>query len=179
MTGVVKVRRNFTILELLAVMVIITILAGMLLGGAAFAQRKARETKTKAQLEMIRTALNSYNRDWGFFPETGGGSDVDLDGNFWETMKAPDGQYYLRYNEDGFNYSYTDSDGNGVWTVGDEITQVLDPFGQLWRYCVPGKRNTASIDLWSKGLNETDDSASRATNLSSDNSDDIGNWKRN
>ena len=37
--------RAFTIIEVLAVMVVITILSGMLISAAGYARRKARETR--------------------------------------------------------------------------------------------------------------------------------------
>lgn len=62
-------RRGFTILELLAVMAIIAILAGLGAKGYSLARRQAKEDRAKAELEKLRTALEEYRVEFGAYPE--------------------------------------------------------------------------------------------------------------
>lgn len=61
-------RHGFTIVELLCVISVMAVLAGMILGGAAFMQRKAAESRAKADLEQIKNLLDECMIERGSFP---------------------------------------------------------------------------------------------------------------
>lgn len=61
-------KAGFTMVELMTVMVIIAILAGLVLGVSTFAQQKGRETRAKADLENYRDALEEYRLAYGSYP---------------------------------------------------------------------------------------------------------------
>ena len=66
-------RRGFTLLELLVVMVIIGLLAG-LVGPRYFAQVGKSQTKAaRAQIEALEQALEQYRIDVGHFPNSSDG----------------------------------------------------------------------------------------------------------
>ncbi len=73
-----KMKRNkgFTLIELMVVIVIICILAGLTLSGSFGARKVARDGRRKADLEQIRSALEMYRSDCKEYPAsiTFGGS---------------------------------------------------------------------------------------------------------
>ena len=60
--------RAFTLIELLAVMVIILILAGLILNIAGNAQYKAALSRANAEIKQMETACESYKVDNGTYP---------------------------------------------------------------------------------------------------------------
>lgn len=118
-------RRNagFSILELLLVLVILSILAGIV--GMRFAGQsgKAKVTATKAQLSNIQGALTSYEIGLGQFPTTQQGLDA--------LYKQPSG--------------VDDWDGPYLDKPIDE-----DEWGHPWQYRAPGSHNN-DYDLYSYG----------------------------
>ncbi len=63
-------KRGFTLLELLAVMAIIAILSGLGTKGYNLARRQTKETRAKAELEIIRAALEEYRVEFGRYPKS-------------------------------------------------------------------------------------------------------------
>jgi len=63
-------RRAFTLIELLAVVVVILLLAGITIGAASYVQRRMAVMTTKAQLAAFAAALEAYKSDWGYYPVT-------------------------------------------------------------------------------------------------------------
>ncbi len=66
-------RRGFTLVELMAVLVIIGLLAGMVAINVVGKIEKARVQTTKASLKMLRSAVNQFKLDTGFYPSDSGG----------------------------------------------------------------------------------------------------------
>ena len=67
-------RRNgkaaFTLIELMAVITIVFLLAVMVVGAMAFVREKQAESKAKVQLALISKALEDYKMDMGQYPPT-------------------------------------------------------------------------------------------------------------
>ncbi len=61
---------GFTLIELMVVVVIIGILAGLIVPRIIGSDDKAREAKARMQIESIETALKLYKLDNGAFPTT-------------------------------------------------------------------------------------------------------------
>jgi general secretion pathway protein G len=61
---------GFTLIELMVVVVIIGILAGLIVPRIMGSDDKAREAKTKMQIESLETALKLYKLDNGAYPTT-------------------------------------------------------------------------------------------------------------
>jgi len=65
-------REGFTLIELLVVISIIGILVSLSLFGIQGARKSSRDAERKSDLEAIRSALEMYKADKGFYPQTQG-----------------------------------------------------------------------------------------------------------
>jgi general secretion pathway protein G len=63
-------RRGFTLIEIMVVMVILGILAGLIIPRIMGRPEEARRTKARIQIESIETALKLYRLDSGSYPTT-------------------------------------------------------------------------------------------------------------
>ncbi len=63
-------RRGFTLIEIMVVMVILGILAGLIIPKIMGRPEEARRTKARIQIESIETALKLYKLDNGSYPTT-------------------------------------------------------------------------------------------------------------
>ena len=74
MKKIKNIRFNgFTLIELLVVMMIVAALAGMSLFSFQGARKQGRDAKRKADLEVIRSALELYKADCNRYPPSSGG----------------------------------------------------------------------------------------------------------
>ena len=64
-------RAGFTIVEMLVVISVIAILAGVITVGYGSVQENARDQTRISDLEQIRLALNLYKQDLGAYPDEG------------------------------------------------------------------------------------------------------------
>ena len=124
-----QARRNggFTLVELLTVGVIIIILVGIVIAGASYAQRRAANMRTRAEIETISAALEAYKIDTGAYPA---GSSIDVVYNALVTATKT-------------NLPLRPDQVSG--------TSIIDPYGSPYQYTCPGSVNTLSYDLWSYG----------------------------
>jgi len=119
---------GFTLIEIMAVVLIIGMLSSIV-GFAVFRQvDKARVVTAKAQIERLESALELYAMDNGRFPTTEQG----LDALVQEPTSAPEPTNYQP----------------GGYLKGD---LPLDPWGNEFLYESPGSHNPGSFDLWSLG----------------------------
>ncbi|QYM80113.1 type II secretion system GspH family protein [Horticoccus luteus] len=63
-------RRAFTLVELLTVIAIIAVLAGITIGAARGVKERAARSRAKGELAAVSVALESYKRQYGDYPET-------------------------------------------------------------------------------------------------------------
>ncbi len=153
-------KRHFTLVELLAVIGIIAVLAAITVGGLSFATAKADEAKTIALMEEFEIALEKYKEDYGTYPIQKTAGDVDFSKDQWafftnQSEEAP----ISKPNKIGKPYM------EGV----RHITTFEDGFGNAFQYEYPNSvasRNTTKYALWSQGKKKADSS------------DDICSWKQ-
>ncbi len=70
-------KKAFTLVELLVVIVIIGVLAGITFTGATFLLGAKDEKKTQSQIEALQLALGQFKAENGFFPSTDSVDDPD------------------------------------------------------------------------------------------------------
>jgi len=117
-------------------MAVIAILAGLTLAGLGGAQAKGARDRTAAEVAALANAIERYKNQNDMYP-------------------PPQGET-LRFSDIGM---YMPASPNAV--SGENL---LDAYGNPYRYRLPGQVNIATFDVFSQGQN--------ADNTN----DDIGNW---
>ncbi|MCC6484873.1 MAG: type II secretion system protein GspG [Armatimonadetes bacterium] len=62
-------RKGFTLIELLVVVVVLAVLAAVVLPKFANSSQRSKESALKADLKMIRNAVQLYKNDTGYYPK--------------------------------------------------------------------------------------------------------------
>lgn len=142
-------RAGFTLLELLVVITIIAILAGLVLNTAGYMQKKAARSRAEAEIAALAAALENYKADTGDYPTGTNGSATGTttpgtNNAFLRAALAPTtGKVYFEFPK-----------GMGTNTNLMETNQpVLDPFGEGYGYMYPGspsRSGTTFFDLWTR-----------------------------
>ncbi len=172
---------GFTLIELMAVITIIVILAGLVVGGMGFVNERQAKEKTKVQLALITKALEEYKLDFGTYPPT---TNVTKGANTSHILfKA---LYYDGLGDDTKKIYLPQLDptsGKQGWTTGavTASTKITDPWGNDYRYITAvnasGNANSNAqnpdFDLWSVGK---DGNTDPATPSDKTNRDDIKNF---
>ena len=167
-------RQFFTLLELLSVIGIIAIVAGIVLGGMSYAGRRADQAKTISLMTQLEMALDAFKQDRGYYPPVATAAAVEFL-TVGSELTIQLGGATARY---AFVHSSTQRPYLEIGTVTATATPYVDAWGNAFQYCCPGTNNTSSYDLWSLGA----DGAPGDKKVSGDvpgNGDDICNWKRN
>lgn len=141
-------RRNaaFTLIEIMAVVLIIGLLGGIV-GVVIFGQvDSARVTTARTQIKQIESALEFYRLDNGRYPTTEQGLRALVE----KPTGAPEPR---RWRREGY------LQGGAVPT---------DPWGEPFEYVQPGSNNPYTFDLWSLGA----DSAPGGEDVDAE----VGNW---
>lgn len=159
-----RYRTAFTLIELLAVITIIVILAGLVVGISKYAWRKAGTSRAQAEIAAMEGALENYKIDNGRYPVSTGASRADNINNSVSLYKALAGQSKVYFN---FR-------SDGIRVISANTTNVVDPFGTPYNYYCQyppavDQTNQASFDLWSYGPNGVNDEGLV---------DDITNWRQ-
>ena len=140
-------RSGFTLIELLVVITVIGILAAITLNIAGGVQQKAAMDKARAEIAAISNALEQYKNVKDYYPTNATTNAVNLS---LTNTTTPEDSLMPFYQA---SIALTNDTG-----------ELLDPYGNPYQYQIPGTKNPASFDVWSKGKS------------SSDTTDDIGNW---
>ena len=140
--------QSFTLIELLAVVMVIMLLARLVLGAAGYVQKNMAVTATKSQIAALSVALESYKADWGQYPATAPAR-ISSSG-FWESTNnwilyralsgAGGGKRYLRFPAKQLRVSMasgsTNASGTGPACGG--LTNICDAWGMpINYYCSP------------------------------------------
>jgi general secretion pathway protein G len=171
----------FTLIELLAVITIILLLAGLVVGGLGFANDKQARSKAAVQIALLEKAIEDYKSDTGSYPGT---ANTAIAGNVSEQLYIAlfyngltNGRIYLpdldpRTTKQGW---VTASTGTTV----PASLKITDPWGNNYRYRIGTNAQNPDFDLWSygkDGRHATGGSATAFDPKAKDNLDDIRNF---
>lgn len=119
-------RSAFTLVELILVMTILAILAGIVLPKITGRTEQARITRAKSDIANMSTALGTFEVDNGFYPKGSSGLQA--------LLQKPG-------NAQNWHGPYLEN-----------MTSVpVDPWGNPYSYQCPGKHNPTGFDLMSMG----------------------------
>jgi general secretion pathway protein G len=178
----------FTVLELLVVITIIVILAGLILATTGYVEKKGARSRAESEIAAMSAALESYKADNGIYPTTTNTDSINA-----QTATNPSA-----YQAASFDlYAALTGDTNGDRTVGAgdtnpsaksyfsfkpnmllpappstaNVTAIRDPFGNSYGY------STIRASTGSGGYNPTYDLWSTANaNPPTDQNQWIKNW---
>ena len=120
-------RRAFTLLEIIVVIIVLALLAGLVAPQIFGRVSEARGTTARTQIELLGTALDNYRLDNGAYP----GTDQGLAALREKPTRAP-----------------VPANWRGPYLRKDVPN---DPWGRPYIYRFPGERNAAGYDLSSLG----------------------------
>jgi len=171
----------FTLIELITVIAIILILAGLVVSGSGFVRDRQANEKARVQIALISKALEDYKLDMGFYPYTvdsadgSGQSKILFNALYFDALSDTTKKLYLAELDPAV--------GKQKWTLGTAsiTTKIVDPWGVEYRYRTAIKSDGASnnstqnpdFDLWSSGKDKL---TKPATPSDTTNRDDIKNF---
>lgn len=120
-------RRGFTLIEVMVVVIVLGLIAGLVGPQIVGRVSDARDTTARTQIEMIAVALDSYRLDNGRYPTTQQGLEALRTQPTTDPVPANWRGPYLRR----------------------AVPQ--DPWGRAYEYRSPGEENPGSYDLFTLG----------------------------
>ncbi len=163
-----RTQSAFTIVELLIVIAIILVLAGLILATSGYVQTKGKRSRAEAEIAAISAALENYKADNGIYPiDTANGTTNTLDAR---TMFNPTAAPYAAASVFLYQELSGDPTGNRVPTgksyfsfkpnmllpkdQAQAVIAIADPFGYSYGYSTayqasPSKGYNSTFDLWS------------------------------
>jgi len=156
-----KGKKGFTIIELIVVMTIIMMLAGLVAAAASTARQRALIARTRAMIAGIETGLGMFQSDVGGYPLTG-------NTNLFICLMSNTGNYFIststplpNTNWAGPYMTFKDNDLAAGPTI-------VDAWGTAYLYSRPdATHGNTYVDIRSAGPDKT-----------YGNADDITNWTR-
>jgi prepilin-type N-terminal cleavage/methylation domain-containing protein len=172
-------RSGFTLMEMLVVISIIAILAGLSFGGFNYVKAKQAREQAKLQVKLLSLALEDYKADNGVFPENGVTDGSNGTEKIYEALYPQDSNAKVYLPELNPN---NDPQGWLAGETGPGSLKIYDPWGNEYRYRTNRSGNprifasNPDFDLWSVGPDgETQASANGGYDPTDPkNQDDIG-----
>jgi len=161
--------RAFTLIELLIVMAIILVLAGLVLTTSSYVHKKSQRSRAEAEIAAMSAALENYKADNGTYPKSSASDSLDAKtATNPVSYQAASGEFYAQLTGDADYDDNTDSGAKSYMTFKPNMKTVpdptkpasagnktfaRDPFGNSYGYSTAGSYNP-TFDLWSTA-NET------------------------
>jgi general secretion pathway protein G len=124
-----KRSRGFTLIEIIAVVVIIGLLTTLVGLNIAGQITKAKRSAAQAQIAQLESALEFYKLDNGRYPSTNQGLEA--------LVNEPSGDPAPRNYPPGGYLKKRDL--------------LMDPWGSPYEYASPGEQNPYGFDIWTLG----------------------------
>ncbi len=169
----------FTLIELVIVMSIIIVLAGLILATSGYVQEKSKRSRTEAEIAAISAALESYKADNGIYPSNDHTKQADPaasidpkasqflygeltgDTNF-DGQPEPNTKTYMTFKPGSLK---PDNPAQPIG-AGGVVAAIRDPFGDPYGYSTMKANDPAAaggfnptFDLWSTAGDENGDQA--------------------
>jgi type II secretory pathway pseudopilin PulG len=158
----------FTVVEILVVMTIILVLAGLVLATSSYVHNKGARSRAEAEIAAMSAALENYKADNGIYP-----SDISVD-----ARSSPDPTAYVAASltlykalsgdvdndvnrqADSGTKSYMTFKDNQLSPATGSVAYIKDPFGNSYGYSTVFQSNSTkgynpTFDLWSTAGSST------------------------
>lgn len=145
MINYLKIRKGFTLIEMLVVVSLIGVLTTLVAANLNSARERARDTQRKSDLRNIETALRLYYQDYQAFPANGSNGEISGCGSAGASLCTWGGAW---------------SDGSGTYM--NKLTK--DPLpDQSYKYAASADKESYTLDACLE--NKSDDRGQTTTNL--------------
>ncbi|MEI6605104.1 MAG: type II secretion system protein GspG [Verrucomicrobiota bacterium] len=152
-------RRGFTLIEMLATITIIVVLAGLVVAGMDYVKEKQKRSTAEMQIKLLANACEEFKLDFGFYPGRSDNSPSDgknmsnelFSDLYWDSNR--DGSGPLNDSTQRIYLSELDPDHNKQgWIDGKgQAAHILDPWRNEYRYRKGNNAQSPDFDLWSPG----------------------------
>jgi prepilin-type N-terminal cleavage/methylation domain-containing protein len=153
----------FTLVELLIVMAIILVLAGLILATSGYVQKKGKRSRAEAEIAAMSAALENYKADNGIYPRDGVTDGLDVTTPALSNYDAPSLKLYeylsgdSDHNRAAETKTYFPFKPNQLSPVDQTqaVTSIRDPFGNPYGYSTMKASDSTkngfnpTFDLWS------------------------------
>ena len=154
---------GFTIIEILVVITIIIVLAGLILATSGYVHNKGARSRAEAEIAALSAALENYKADNGVYPSDGATTSLDAKLDKDSTQTTYQAASLLLYeqlsgdldnNRSAETKSYFTYKDNQLSPQTGNVTFVKDPFGNSYGYSTANQTDSAkgynpTFDLWS------------------------------
>jgi len=172
-----RAKRGVTIIEILVVILVIFILAGLILSVSSYVQDKGKRSLAEAEIAAISAALESYKADNGIYPTSSDTNTLDPATITPSSYVAACKTLYIQLSGDSDDNPATTSSSDTKNYFGGGLkpsmlspnppsanTYIRDPFGNSYGYSTAKASgaafgNNPTFDLWSTGGSITSDTS--------------------